>query len=131
MGSNPIAPTMYKKCNKCHEFLHKSKFSPCSGGNYLRPECKQCAYKLSKVRKRLRETYGKPPENYKCPICHKEASQLLGTGGKAGVWVVDHNEVTDKFRGHLCHNCNRGIGNFSHDIDMLWRAIEYLMENDQ
>jgi hypothetical protein len=119
-----------KKCNKCQRYLDKSKFSPCSGGNYLRPECRECGYKLAKVRKKIREEQGKPPEDYLCPICLQKENELLGTGGRAGVWVVDHNEITNKFRSHLCHNCNRGIGNFRHDIDRLWRAIEYLMEHD-
>lgn len=121
---------MYKKCNKCQQFLHRSKFSPCSGGNYLRPECRECGYKLTKIRKKLKEEFGIPPNDYICPICNKEKDQLLGTGGKAGVWVIDHDDKTDKFRGHLCHNCNRGIGNFNHDIERLWRAIEYLMEHN-
>lgn len=121
---------MYKKCNKCHNFLHESKFSPCSGGNYLRPECRECGYKLAKVRNKLKQEFGYPSEVYVCPICQKEKEELLGTGGKAGVWVIDHNEKTDKFRGHLCHNCNRGIGNFNHDIERLWRAIEYLMKHE-
>jgi len=121
---------MYKKCNKCHQFLHKSKFSPCSGGKYLRPECRECAYKLTKVRKAIREEVGDPPNYYICPICLQDENELVGTGGRAGTWVVDHNEITDKFRGHLCHNCNRAIGSFKHDIERMWRAIEYLMEHD-
>lgn len=115
-----------KTCSKCKQELSKSEFSPSSGGKYLRPECRQCAKKLAKERKNLREIHGYPPENYVCPICLKSEEELTGTGGNASVWVVDHDHKNNKFRGHLCHNCNRGIGIFNDDIDIFIRAIEYL-----
>ena len=115
-----------KTCSKCKEQLDESCFSPSSGGKYLRPECKKCAGKLAKERKQLRKKYGNPPEKYECPICLKTEDQLIGTGGRASVWVVDHDHEENRFRGHLCHNCNRGIGIFNDDIERLKRAIEYL-----
>ena len=115
-----------KTCSKCKKDLDESCFSPSSGGKYLRPECRKCGYKLAKQRKLLREKYGEPPSGYVCPICLKGESELQGTGGKASTWVVDHDHDTDNFRGHLCHNCNRGIGVFQDDIARLLRAIKYL-----
>ena len=115
-----------KKCNKCHQMLDRSRFSPSGGGTYLRPECKDCAKRLSAERKYLRDTYGLPEEGYVCPICLKEDEELAGTGGRAGIWVVDHDHETNTFRGHLCHNCNRAIGNFNDDVERLQRAIDYL-----
>lgn len=115
-----------KKCSKCHNTLDESFFSPSSGGRYLRPECKKCARELSKERKQLRKQYGNPPDGYSCPICLKTEDQLQGTGGNASIWVIDHNHSTKKFRGHLCHNCNRGIGVFQDDIERIKRVIEYL-----
>jgi hypothetical protein len=117
-----------KKCSKCHKLLKNDNFSPCSGGSYLRPECKKCGYELAKERKKIRKANGEPIENYKCPICLKNKDQLKGVGGKRAKtpWAVDHNHFTKKFRGYLCHNCNRAIGNFKDDIERLWRAIEYL-----
>lgn len=124
---------MKKKCSKCHNLLDASCFSPCSGGKYLRPECRKCGYELSKERKKLRDQHGYPDDTYSCPICREGVTELQGTGGKRAktVWVIDHKHTTKKFRGHLCHNCNRGIGNFKEDIERLWRAIEYLSENDE
>jgi len=115
-----------KTCSKCKQSLPFSNFSPSSGGKYLRPECRSCANKLSKEREELRNTYGYPPAGYKCPICLKTEEELKGTGGNASVWVVDHNHETNNFRGHICHNCNRGLGVFQDSIDRLNRAIAYL-----
>lgn len=106
--------------------MDRSNFSPSGGGTYLRPECKECNRQLSKKRQELRKTYGSPPNGYICPICLKNESELLGTGGNAGVWVVDHDHLNDIFRGYLCHNCNRGIGMFNDDIERMYRAIKYL-----
>jgi hypothetical protein len=106
--------------------MENSKFSPSSGGKYLRPECKSCAKKLSKERAELKKIYGNPPTDYICPICLKNKDELLGTGGNAGVWVIDHDHNTNKFRGFLCHNCNRGIGVFKDNINTMQRAINYL-----
>lgn len=115
-----------KVCSKCKVNLEDSDYSPSSGGKYLRPECRNCAKKLSKERTELRKLYGYPEDGYVCPICLKNEKELLGTGGNASVWVVDHDHTTNTFRGHLCHNCNRGLGVFQDSVDRLQRAIDYL-----
>lgn len=116
-----------KFCSKCKQALDKSQFSPSSGGKYLRPECRSCAKKLAKERKDLRKKYGYPADNHICPICLKSEKELFGTGGNASTWVVDHNHKTNSFRGHICHNCNRGLGVFEDDVERLQRAIKYLL----
>ena len=115
-----------KKCSKCDNLLDESSFSPANGGKYLRPECRSCANTLAKKRKSLKEIHSYPDEGYECPICLKKESDLLGTGGNASVWVLDHDHENDLFRGHICHQCNRGIGLFQDNIDNLKRCIEYL-----
>lgn len=39
---------------------------------------------------------------------------------------MDHNHKTEKFRGMLCSHCNRGLGNFKDNIEILEQAILYL-----
>jgi len=119
-------PEKTKKCSKCNQNLSADCFSPCSGGKYLRPECKECGYELSKTRKKLREENEKPSPDYVCPICLKNEEEVRGLGGKkSGSWVIDHHHKTKKFRGWLCHKCNR-IFNDGCTKDLLLRAIEYL-----
>lgn len=120
-----------KKCSKCKKILPIDNFSPCSGGKYLRPECRECNYILSKKRKLLREKYGQPDDNFKCPICLRSKDELNGTGGASkSIWVVDHNHETDEFRGYLCHSCNRGLGIFNDDVSLFTRAVLYLSKNE-
>ena len=118
-----------KVCNKCNRNLDDSAFSKSSGANYLRPECKECNNKLARERKELRKEYGYPNSDYTCPICGRGESQLIGTGGNASTWVVDHDHKTNSFRGFLCHGCNRAIGMLQDDVKMLQNAIDYLNKN--
>lgn len=119
-----------KVCNKCKQFLPLSAFSRHSAANYLRPECKSCNNKLSKVRQEIRDRVGDPPEDYVCPICLGEQEDVSGKGNnRNGSWVVDHDHETDTFRGWLCHACNRGLGCFHDSVEVLQRAIGYLSDD--
>ena len=115
-----------RKCSKCNHLLPLSAFSKSDGANYLRAECRACNNKLAKVRKILYEKYGKAPDNYTCPIC-LGTEDVKGKGNtKNGSWVLDHCHETESFRGWLCHKCNRALGGFDDDIEMLLRAKKYL-----
>jgi len=122
----------YKTCVKCNKKKHFSEYPKSSGGNYLRTECRKCNSHLSKTRKYLLAQHGKPGKDYICPICNSDWGSLIHAGGTSQIspWVIDHDHKTEKFRGWLCHNCNRGLGVFDDDIEILYRAIDYLRGND-
>ena len=56
--------------------------------------------------------------NYIC-LVKQVVETILGANVKNAV---------EKFRGWLCHDCNRGIGNLGEDIARLQRSIEYLSD---
>lgn len=76
----------------------------------------------------LKRTYGITPQEYenllivqkyKCSICK---TALMG-GGQTH---LDHDHKTKKIRGMLCTNCNRALGHFKDNVNILKEAIEYL-----
>lgn len=64
----------------------------------------------------FREMFKK--QKSKCAICKLE--QPLKR------LALDHDHKTGKLRALLCDKCNRGLGHFQDDINMLYYAIEYL-----
>ena len=89
------------------------------------PEKRKSIYAKSS-RKRL---YGLTEEQFqtmlssqdgKCSICGRERSQLVKQ------LCVDHDHETGKVRGLLCDKCNRGLGFFNDDHELLKKALNYL-----
>lgn len=62
-----------------------------------------------------------------CAICG-EIERVVKQDGLPRQISVDHCHKTGHFRGLLCGNCNRAIGLFGDDIDVLASAISYLQQ---
>lgn len=86
---------------------------------------------LAKKDAELKRLYGIDIENYLkilenqngvCAICKKECKTKSRLS-------VDHNHETGMVRGLLCNRCNRAIGMFEDNPEILRSAIRYLEDN--
>jgi hypothetical protein len=95
---------------------------------------KQCArYKLNPESMKRYQTvrlYGMAPAEIeikkdlvgrKCQIC------IFSESGITRGLFVDHDHETGKFRGILCHSCNILLGFFNDGIDLINKAMVYLI----
>ena len=118
-----------KTCNQCLQELPISGFPFNSGASHKRAKCKEC--EKEQVRQRKKYKHLKAPANHICPICQRNEEQCAGKGGKrVGTWCLDHDHKTGNMRGWLCHECNRALGNFKDNIELLKRALQYLEGNN-
>jgi hypothetical protein len=78
---------------------------------------------------KLLKNYGITLENYDillesqkgvCAIC------FTNKPGNKKRFSVDHDHKTGKVRGLLCDKCNRGLGYFNDNFEILEKAIKYL-----
>lgn len=63
-------------------------------------------------------------QNGACALCFRPNADT----GKQKL-NVDHCHESGKFRGLLCGKCNRGLGAFNDDIDLMERAFLYLKKH--
>lgn len=64
-------------------------------------------------------------QKYQCAICKV---RLHASGH---LTHLDHNHKTGKLRQFLCTNCNRGLGHFQDNYDLLLEAAQYLYTHNQ
>lgn len=130
------------KCTKCKVLKEQAEFfKDKQKKSGYRPDCKKCntiksTYwnKNNKDKTRwyiLKSSTGVTKEQYNemldgqkgvCAICESSCSMNL---------AVDHDHKDNMVRGLLCNNCNRGLGHFKDDIKNLYRAIDYLKNNNK
>lgn len=133
-------------CPNCKQVKPASEFHQARKGNW----CKECKnhYARDYYRRRSAEdpTYGRvqsrnatlrkhglSPEDYdrmvgqqdgKCAICGKSPGETDGVDRYR--LVIDHNHATGKVRALLCDFCNRGLGIFFDDPDLMVAAATYV-----
>lgn len=61
-----------------------------------------------------------------CAICEQPERSPDKASGKTKDLAIDHNHKTGAVRALLCSNCNRGLGLFDDNLELLSKAINYL-----
>jgi hypothetical protein len=152
--NNPQKVTdTHKSCSYCNEMKLFSEFhndKTNTKGNGRAYYCKQCAnaltrehnakhknnpdYARRKKNSSVKRVYGIDLETYhnkliaqdcKCAICKTH----LPMSGH--LTHLDHDHKTGKLRDFLCTNCNRGLGHFQDNEDILMAAIKYLQAHTE
>lgn len=91
-------------------------------------------WEAQKRNQRFKRRYGITSKEYDsmleaqewvCAICHNPPKGIHSSG-RDKVLHVDHNHITGKVRALLCDKCNRGLGYFNEDSDLLTKAKEYI-----
>lgn len=141
-----------KYCSGCNKIHPIDRFSiRATGPRIGQPvsKCKSCLTEMAKGNRRkriargvnvyediewpskLRRIYGIEPEDYYrmireqgggCAIC---GSITSGYRGKKKL-AVDHCHSTGFVRGILCMKCNKALGLFNDNIEVILRAASYL-----
>ncbi len=86
----------------------------------------------------LKRAYGLTPEQYDAMLAAQNGVCLLcgdapnPNGVRAASRLhVDHDHETGRVRALLCNHCNRGIGAFRDDPDLMQRASLYVWKHRQ
>lgn len=137
------APEGCKRCSKCKKMRSLDDFSKRNGvPDGKRYDCKYCVNdrkpkqrssepgvrKNNKLKQKYNITlsdYNKIVESQKgcCAICGTHVSKLKRD------LDIDHNHITGKIRKLLCTNCNRGLGWFKDNPELLRKAANYLCQH--
>jgi len=121
---------MVKTCTKCGLEKDLDGFEP------KRNVCKKCRQE----RRKSNQTHRQWKYRTKYNITLEEYDELLNKqGGHCWIcpattngnrrFVVDHNHDTGEVRGLLCTNCNRALGYFQDNPDIVARGFVYLHLN--
>jgi uncharacterized protein CbrC (UPF0167 family) len=116
-----------RTCSECRESKPLNEFA--MDTTYVRSKCKECRKKADAQLKILKKLHPKPDiKTYRCPACHDSVDDMREKGYVK--WrqdfVLHHCHKTGKFRGWLCHACNRALGNFQDDLNIVKKAVDYL-----
>lgn len=128
-----------KKCSICKESKPTEQFQrKANSKDGFQPRCTTCKQTKERAnrdpiysrRANLKRFYNMTLEDYEvmfknqggvCAICGE-----VETSPRVSNLTVDHCHDTNKVRGLLCNNCNRGIGLLKDSAETLRKATQYL-----
>ncbi len=121
-----------KTCKECGKEKDVEAFAPNQYGKnnrvLRRPVCRECYAKKVKInpeQKRLFEKNNPRPkigEIFLCPICNRSFKREHSNDV-----VLDHSHIDGSVRGWLCSSCNTSLGKFKDDVNVLQRAINWIL----
>ena len=117
-------------CSPCRKLLPVDRFSP-SGMSRPSGRCRTCcAARMTKYfwkRSGLYTSFDQwlAAKTSPCDICQKLERGTNKTGRRRHL-ATDHNHTTGQVRGHLCNDCNKGLGFFLDSPSLLRLAATYL-----
>jgi hypothetical protein len=129
LSNNPEDTVVTTKiCNTCKESKSLTEYGKASGSKtHTLPDCRECNNHKSTTRLLLKKKHPYPDEGYCCPICSKNADALrYKTQPDRKVWCLDHDHITDNFRGYVCFRCNIAVGQVKNDPNIAYSLFEYL-----
>ena len=133
---------MLRKCNGCgleaytfEELEHFSANKTSKHGKAM--ECKPCSnkrknkyrradpssYRASNLKWQCINTYGISLELYKERMSTSNCCEICDAVNNLG---YDHDHDTMEFRGVLCRNCNRAIGQLGDTLEDMIKVVRYL-----
>lgn len=110
---------LHSQCKVCKDKSNKKYYED------NKEKVKDYTYFYAVVKK-----YGLTKEGYtrlweaqkgRCKICEDPFDDLVRPH-------VDHSHNTGEIRGLLCGNCNKGLGHFKDNPDLLLLACDYLLD---
>jgi len=120
-----------KVCKTCGVDKLLCEFEARGDLSYVRGTCKKCQKQQMKIVEKLKKIHPYPINGF-CKICGDSEEKAKGKGGsKSKAFCIDHDHKTGKFRGWLCHDCNRSLGQMGDSPRILRNAANYLESHDE
>ena len=131
--ANPPPAVGLKRCYRCKFEKEKALFDRmASAPDGFTGKCKECAKSTAKPYREghLNRNYGiteqtyldmLAKQNHVCAVCFRTETRK-----KFKLLAVDHDHMTGKIRGLLCHKCNVVLGLVDDNKETLIALINYL-----
>lgn len=69
-------------------------------------------------------------QDNKCKICNRPERRKNRSDGGVASLCIDHNHITGRVRGLLCHDCNTALGKLDEKVEFMKSMINYTEENN-